>query len=133
MLPHEIGSLPWKVPEANEGESIVMLESLELMAVPERCLVPVSSLHEGERAGQEIRRFHGFGADGSRRDRSYTAKHGGGLTGAATDNHSSHAKDAMKSLEAMKFAPRILNNRRASTSTGSSRGGGSSRRSSVVM
>ncbi len=41
-----------------------------------------------------------------------TAKHGGGLTAASNGNeHLTHAKNAMKSLEAMKFAPKILNRR----------------------
>lgn len=100
------------------GQVAVMLESLDTVVVPERCLAPVSSLHE-VKAEQVIRQFDGFGADGSRRDRSYTAKHGGGLT-AATSNHTdhlAHAKSAMKSLEAMKFAPQVLRRRPSSASS----------------
>ena len=34
----ESGSIPWKVPEAGPGHAIVMLETLETVAVPAHCL-----------------------------------------------------------------------------------------------
>lgn len=130
MLPHELSTLPWAVPTPGRGQVVVMLESLETIVIPERCAVPVSSLQDVRADREEVRQFNGYSTDGSRRDRSYTTHHGGGLTAVARGNeHLAHAKDASRALEALKFTPKILH-RRGSLSSG---GGGSSRRGSLSL
>ena len=49
MDPYDLAAITWDVPTPGPGHVVVMLESLETVAVPERCLAPVNSLYKVER------------------------------------------------------------------------------------
>ena len=116
----------WSVAPPPPGHALVMLESLETIPVPLDRLQPVASLHDHVERPPEMIAFHGCTEDGSRKDRTWTAKHGGGLTAVASghDDHAKHASSGFASLNAsLRFA--------SLSSRSYSHGGSSTRRSSI--
>jgi hypothetical protein len=107
----------WTMAPTRSGQVQVMLDSLEVVAVPSTCVVPCMSLHEAP-PRKEARSYHDTTEDGCRRDRSYTTHHGGGLTTGTTVG--SVSKDGFAALNAA-MRSHIMGRRRSSAAPGSSR------------
>lgn len=129
LSPSEVVALPWSVPPAGPYDTYVMLDSLDVVVVPSHAVHPVQSIRD-EHAAAPVEFGSATGlVNGGRADRSYTLRHGGGLTvGTTGSEHLSHAMQGARALSGMKFVPNAL---RRGGPGGDSTRSGSSQRSSV--
>ena len=111
----EDDKISWSMPPAAPGQVNVMLDTLETVAVPLHCLQPVSTLQDSSRKPAPWTEHGGFGStfDGCRRDRSYTARHGGGLT-SVSNSAADHIEAARHAANALKSTAFSLGGRRPS-------------------